>query len=364
MLGEDIVRVVVGIAGAAIVLSTLRSAIRTFVLPRGVSDPTARFVFLAVRLVFDARARRSVTYERRDQLMALFAPVALALLTVSWLFLVIAGYTGIYWSLDVRPVGHAFLLSGSSLFTLGFVTPAHESMAVLIFTEAGIGLLLAALLISYLPVIYGAWARRELMVATLEVRAGSPPSSPELIQRYHRIQGLPATDELWPRWEEWFLDIEESHTSLSALVFFRSPQPDRSWVNAAGVILDSAAMITAVVDVPPNPRRELCLRAGYICLRRVAAFLGLPYDPDPAPDASISVTRSEFDEARAALIRSGVPLKPDADKAWRDFAGWRVNYDEVLVRLAGYTMAPYAPWISDRSAYRYRHPALAFLGRR
>jgi hypothetical protein len=44
-----------------------------------------------------------------------------------------------------------------------------------------------------------------------------------------------------------------------------------------------------------------------------------------------------------------VPLKADLDQAWRDFAGWRVNYDRVLLSLAALTVAPYAPWSSDRS---------------
>ena len=44
-----------------------------------------------------------------------------------------------------------------------------------------------------------------------------------------------------------------------------------------------------------------------------------------------------------------MPLKADLEQAWRDFAGWRVNYDRVLLSLAELTMAPYAPWSSDRS---------------
>jgi hypothetical protein len=44
-----------------------------------------------------------------------------------------------------------------------------------------------------------------------------------------------------------------------------------------------------------------------------------------------------------------VPVVGDRDGAWRAFAGWRVNYDAVLIALAGLVMAPYAPWSSDRS---------------
>lgn len=59
------------------------------------------------------------------------------------------------------------------------------------------------------------------------------------------------------------------------------------------------------------------------------------------------------------LAEAGVPLRADREAAWRDFAGWRVNYDTVLIIMAGFVMAPYAPWISDRSpAGRYRPPIL------
>jgi len=45
-----------------------------------------------------------------------------------------------------------------------------------------------------------------------------------------------------------------------------------------------------------------------------------------------------------------VPVLPDQDQAWRDFAGWRVNYDQVLIELAELVMAPPAPWSSDRNS--------------
>ena len=63
----------------------------------------------------------------------------------------------------------------------------------------------------------------------------------------------------------------------------------------------------------------------------------------------ISIDRREFDQVCRQLTEAGVPLKADLDQAWRDFAGWRVNYDRVLLSLAALTMAPYAPWSSDRS---------------
>jgi hypothetical protein len=50
-----------------------------------------------------------------------------------------------------------------------------------------------------------------------------------VIARYSRIGGIELiADDLLPRWEEWFADIEETHTTLPALVFFRSPHVERS----------------------------------------------------------------------------------------------------------------------------------------
>lgn len=383
MIGLTLLHVFAILSGIGLVFWTLRSAIQTFVLPRGVSDPTARFVFLSIRGIFDLRASRAISYHARDRIMALYAPVALVSLTAAWLLLVIAGYTLTYWGFSIGSIEHAFLVSGSSQFTLGFVPVGTVGYSLLVFSQAGIGLLLAALLVSYLPVIYGAWSRRERAVATLAVRAGSPPTAWELMMRYYRLQGLEVDsggdgrrglgtsrvdvglpeDELWPAWEDWFLDIEESHTSLSSLVFFRSPQADRSWVNAAGVILDAAALFNSAIDVPRNPRRDLCLRAGYIALRRIAAFFRIPFDADPSPTDPISISREEFNEVLSTLKAAGLALKPDTDRAWAAFSGWRVNYDSVLLQLAAFTMAPYAPWISDRSQYRYQHPLVSFSRR-
>ena len=76
------------------------------------------------------------------------------------------------------------------------------------------------------------------------------------------------------------------------------------------------------------------------------------------PDHPISVRREEFDAALDRLALAGARLKPDRDRAWQDFAGWRVNYDDVLLSLAGLTMAPIAPWSSDRSLQDWSPPLI------
>ena len=56
------------------------------------------------------------------------------------------------------------------------------------------------------------------------------------------------------------------------------------------------------------------------------------------------------------LAASWIAMKSDREQAWRDFAGWRVNYDQPLVLLAKMIVAPDAKWSSDRPAPRLTPP--------
>lgn len=342
-------RLLAFIVGVWLVVVTLSSAIRTFVLPRSARDVITARVFLIMSRIFHIRTRRASTYNERDKIMALFAPVSLLSLPPIWLFIVLIGYTGIFWSFGVEQWYDAFKLSGSSLLTLGFSGTDGLVTTVTAFTEAMIGLVLVALLISYLPTMYSAFSRREQAVNLLEVRAGSPPSAVEMLSRFNRIHNLQNLRDVWVSWEVWFSDLEETHTSLAALAFFRSPQPGHSWVTAAGAVLDAAALSRSILDIPRDASADLCLRAGYLALRSISDFFRIPYNATPTKDDPISVTRPEFDAVCERLKSEGVPIVADLDKAWDDFKGWRVNYDAVLLALAVLTMAPYAPWSSDRS---------------
>lgn len=362
-------RALLVLAGGGVVVVTLVSAVRTFVVPRAIPVVLSRAVFGALRWAFNVVASRREAYRDRDRIMSGYAPVALLTLPVVWLALVLAGYTLIFEGVDRSGWRESFAVSGSSLLTLGFDHPRTLVGTAISFTEAGLGIGLVALLLTYLPAMYAAFSRRETMVAMVEVRGGPAPEAAEdgrhgvwaveLLVRIHLLDRTQHLEDLWPAWEAWFIDVEESHTSLGALAFFRSPQPDRSWVTAAGVMMDTGALYSSVLDVPRAPQAELCVRAGYIALRRIADFFRIPYDPSPEPTDPIAITRAEFDEACARMERYGVPLKTDRDQAWRDFAGWRVNYDAVLLALCSLTMAAPAPWSSDRAGPYRRSPMLS-----
>jgi len=342
-------RILVAALSVALIVGAFLSALRTFVAPRAIYDRLTTAVFTAMRHLFALLLRGPRSEEARERLLVFYAPVSLLALPVVWLSCLLIGYTGLFWGLGAATWHAAFTMSRSSLLTPGFDSAGVPFTTVVAFSETMLSLLLAAILVSYLPALYGAYSQREAAVTGLETLAGSPPSPVTMLTRYHRIAGIDRIDEVWERWLAWFELVQESHTSLQPLVFYRSPEPERSWVTAAGAVLDTAALVASTLERPRDPQAELCLRGGYLCLRRIAGSFAIPYANDPAPDAPISVTRAEYDAVYDGLARVGVPLKADREQAWRDFAGWRVNYDGALVALAVLTVAPPAPWSSDRA---------------
>ena len=346
---EIFLRILVFLVGLSIVISTLFSALSTFVLPRSARSRLNRILFGLLLRVVEKLMRFARSFEQKDAIFAYYAPIGLMLLVPTWYVLMTIGYAAMYWALGVGDLYTDLRLSGSSLLTLGFATSDNFLVNILVFSEATLGLILVALLIAYLPTMYSAFSRREEFVNLLEVRAGVPPSSVEMLLRFNRIQGLDRLADYWGSWEVWFADLEESHTTLPALVFFRSPRKEQSWITAGGTVLDAAALTLSALDVPIEAAAALCVRAGFLSLRKIADYFDIPYPRDPQfPETPISITRDEFEIVLDRLDEAGVPLKEDRDQAWQDFAGWRVNYDHTLLALCNLVMAPPAFWSSDR----------------
>lgn len=342
--------------GMIAVAATLISAIRTVVLPRAAQSWLTGMIFGASGKLFRLLANERRSFEARDGVMALFAPITLVLMPLVWVVVVGAGYTAMFVAVGDYSWIEAFEVSGSSLLTLGFTPVVSTLEHVLAFSEATLGLGLVALLITFLPSLYSAFAQRESMVTKMEVRAGTPPSAAEFLLRFHRIGWVQHLDQEWAAWEQWFSEIQESHTTFPALNFLRSPQIGLSWITAAGTALDAAALAQTALVRESSPAGRIVIRAGFITLRRIADVFGIAYDPDPQYGDPIALTRGEFGEALNRLAEDGLPIVDDRDQAWMDFAGWRVNYEAVMLEIAELIMAPYAPWVSDRSSIQLAPP--------
>ena len=167
---------IVFVAGAALSIWTIDQALRSFVLPRSDRAVLTTATFRVVYLLFSKRFKGNVPFLRKDRILAMLSPVAMFLLPMVWLALITVGYAAMYWALDPSlDAESALILSGSSLLTLGFAFQDSLAHVLLGFTQAALGMMLVALLIGYLPTMYGAFSQRETMVTKLEAYAGTPP---------------------------------------------------------------------------------------------------------------------------------------------------------------------------------------------
>lgn len=357
-----VLRVLIGVAGALGVLQVLSSALRSVVLPRAFPARVARVAFLAVRLpvaALAAREARRGKLRRREELLSLQGPLGILAQLGTWTVLVAAGFTAVLWAVERRPaslagVRDAARASGSSLSTLGIVHPAHLAAEFVAFVEAGVGLVLLALVVTYLPTIYGAFSRRELSVAKLAVRSGSPPTPTGLVRRTWELERFDRLEEVWDPWEEWFIDVSESHTSFPQLVFFRSPRPDTSWVTAAGTVLDAAALVRCGLELETDSRSQLMVEAGVSALELIGEFLGIP----PTSGEDLRMERQVFLDGLTELAEAGIPTAEDREQAWEAFARERRRYESLLLTIAGLADAVPTKWLPAEHFGTHRPPVL------
>lgn len=362
MEGADLLAVT---AGGLLVVGVLFSALRTVVLPSGRMTDITRLMFAVADRIFTAPPGTRRPLPRRFS--SLYAPVALVSLPFAWSMLVALGFALVFFGAGDGSFGDSWVVSGSSLFTLGFAKPTEDGLIWLTFVEATIGLGLVALLISYLPTLYAAYSVREEGVGLLEPVAGTPATGPGLLLRMHLAQSV-AGSPLWAELSQWFVKLGQSHTSFPALCRFPPSRRAESWVVTAGASLDAVALLLAGRhpdgSLQDQRQRELAgavlaLAHGVPSIVRIAQAAELGLDDAPpmielltgAPDEvpQIAVRRGEFDEALTSLREAGVLGDVDAELAWRRFALIRSSYEPAVLGLAGLTLAAPAPWSSDRA---------------
>jgi hypothetical protein len=352
--------------GTALVLSVLISALETVVLPRRGFTRIARFVFAVVDRILVREWRNTA---RRDNLRALYGPVALVSLPLVWMLLVTFGFSFVFWGIAQHDSAQsAFEISGSSLFTLGFAEPAGTVRIWLTFVEATIGLGLVALLISYLPTIYAAYHQREKGISVLRPFAGTPPAPVALLANLFRLGAL-ENPELWRTAADWMLDLDQTHSAFPALCYFPESSPEQSWVASVGSMLDAAAILLSTSEFSTQDRASdeikgpmMALAYGIPTLVRIGQSAGLPVQTpevllsligraagsDPAPD--IAISRDDYVDALDQLHPLIAVPESDREGCWMEFAWIRSGYDLALRGLAGLTLAPVAPWTTDRAA--------------
>ncbi|PYX63024.1 MAG: hypothetical protein DMG74_18545 [Acidobacteria bacterium] len=212
------------LAGVVLIGTALFEAFEIIVLPRRASGRlgVARFFYILTWRPYSAIARRLKNTSRRESLLSLYGPSFLLLLVGVWAAILVLGFAMLHCAVgsvsgDTQDAGFGTMLyfSGTTFFTLGLgdVVPASATSRLLTVAEAGTGFAFLALLIGYLPIVYQMFAHRETNVSLLDQRAGSPPTTAELLRRNMGGADVSQLIALLRDWEVWVGELLESHLS-------------------------------------------------------------------------------------------------------------------------------------------------------
>jgi hypothetical protein len=344
-------------AGALLLAATLWDAFETMVLSRRVSRGN-RLTVLFYRLSWPswrALARRMDRGNRRENFLTVYGPLWLLLLIGLWALSMVLAFALMQWGAGSRmtsPEGSnsfatTLYMSGTTLFTLGLGDVTPHSPAGRFFTvfESGIGLGFLALVIGYLPVVSQAFSRREASIALLDARAGSPPTAVELLRRHLGDGGEDALLDLLRDWERWAAELLESHVSFPVLAFYRSQHDNQSWVAGMTALLDSCALILAVVETSCKRQAKLTFAMG----RHAVADMCRVLDSPPFPPQPDRLAPPELLRLRAALVDARIPLRPSGESDAR-LAELRAMYEPMVAALSDLLLMPLPPWMPPAAA--------------
>lgn len=346
--------------GLILYAAVLLDSFQTIILPR---RPVARLrltrlFYLATWTSLTRIAHLVRDHRKREQYYSIYGPLSLLMLFVAWAVTLLAAFAFIYFGLHapftdpLHPVGAfghlrtCFYVSGSTLFTLGLgdVVPVNHVTRFFIVLEAGTGLGFIALVIGYVPVLYSAFSAREMEVALLDARAGSPPTAGELLLRHHFDGGDAALNKLLAEWERWSATLLETHISYPILCYYRSQHDNQSWLSALTAILDACALIITAVESPVQRQAQLTFAVG----RHVLVDIGHVFHRERAEQKlrGAKFTRlndEEFARLCDLLCGAGVPLCSDINIRER-LEALRKLYEPHACAMAHYLRLELPHW--------------------
>ncbi|HET8668210.1 MAG TPA: potassium channel family protein [Terriglobales bacterium] len=352
-------RIFLGILGFALIAIILGDAFETIILPRRVTRKF-RLTGLFYRntwLPWRWFAQHEIhSKKRRDSLLAFYGPLSLIMLLVIWAVALVLGFGFLHYAFGSavhvfndsrRSLALDIYFSGTTFFTLGLGDVQPDSTIARFFAvwEAGTGFGFLAIVIGYLPTIYQAFSRREIEIALLDARAGSPPSAAELIRRYAENRDIEEISVLLREWERWSADVLESHISYPPVVLFRSQHSNESWIGSLTAILDVCSLIIVGIEHIPTRQAQLTFamaRHAVVDLAQVLSTPPMRSYPDRLPPEKLAELRN-FLRGFGARLHGG-------DGADQKLAELRHLYEPYVSAIANYLVLPVPDWFAIENA--------------
>jgi Ion channel len=346
----------IGTIGAALVGIVLWESFETIILPRRVTRRVrlTRLLYLLTWNPWSMIARGIRSSRRKEKLLSFFGPLSLIMLLTVWAITIVVGFALLHLAVGqfgelggVAGIREALYFSGSTFFTLGLgdVTHANTIGRGITVIEAGTGIGFFAMVISYLPVLYQAFSRREVNISMLDARAGTPPTAGELLRRYREAGEIHNLDSLLKDWEKWSADLLESHLSYPVLCFFRSQHDNQSWLSALSTILDTCSLVMVGIDGVPKWQAQLTFKM----TRHAVVDLAQVFNTSPVKVDGSRLTSEELEHMRNVLGETGIALRnePGDEKILSEL---REMYEPYIEVLSQYLLMPLPGWLPKPKA--------------
>jgi hypothetical protein len=340
------------ITGLVLILAVLLDAFETVVLPRRVRRKF-RITVWFYRYTWIPWHKITGLIKspgRRENFLGYFGPLSLLFLLALWACGLIFGFAllqygaGDHVQLSNEPVTFARLiyLSGSTFFTLGYgdILPTSGMARALAVLEAGMGFGFLGAVIGYLPTIYSSFSRREIEIALLDARGGSPPTAAEFLLRFGCCPQEAILDQIFRNWERWAAELLESHISYPPLSFFRSQHNNQSWLGALTMMLDASALVLAGIDGIRDEQAKLTFAVARHAMVDLAQLVNAHYDP-LAPER---LDRELLGTLRQALRDRGLHLAETA-RSEEKLEHLRSLYEPYASAMARNLFMTLPPWI-------------------
>jgi hypothetical protein len=347
-------RILAGIAGLVLMAGVLFDAFETIILPRRVTRyfRLTRFFYRYTWASWAGIARRMRPGKRRETFLSYFGPLSLLQLFVLWTIGLIFAFALLQWAagsaVNSNGQSSAFTtdlyLSGTTFFTLGLgdVTPRSGLARFITVAESGTGFGLLAIVISYLPVLYGAFSQREANITLMDARAGSPPTAAELLARHADARDTEELVRYLHDWEIWASQLMESHLSYPILGFFRSQHSNMSWLASLAVVLDACAFL--ITFTSGKFRRQAHLTFA-ICRHAVVDLAQVVHSP-PLEVSENRLPEATLEQLKVSLAAAGLAV--DQAVPYDALNELRRMYEPYLYGLSQRFLMPLPPWFFAR----------------
>jgi hypothetical protein len=344
-----------------LIFATLLDGFEAILLPRRISRKL-RYSRLYYRTGWRLWRRIALSIPQarwRETMLSVFGPLSMLGLFGSWIVCLIFSFGILFWSLSATVFingqtypSTTFLnylyLSGTNYFTLGLgdITPLEHFPRFLTVAESGLGLGFLAIIISYLPVLYQAFSKREVTISLMDARAGSPPGAGEFLVRLAGGGQIAAVDGMLQEWERWCAEVLESHISFPSIAYYRSQHANQSWLASLATILDTCALMLSILPPSELYRAQLT----FAMARHALVDIALIFSVRPIQNPPDRLTPEAKTHLHSLLNKTN--LSDDTStQAAAHLSELRNMYDPVLAALATHFALTLPPMITpDRPA--------------